>query len=335
MRISAINNNIPKQTDNKNNEQTSFKGGVDALINFWQFVDNGGRALQFTVEDMFGTNFPRTYKGAMAGYSYTHKINFAAVRQEGIREFLTGPTMCVAPIVILALAKKAGKTVDTHTENIFNLSYLMQQAASNKNSINEDDFYATVLRDLITKTSGKEAIDSDVTDLLKAFKKYKDEANILNNKELLKERGKKEAKKTVAEAFSNLQDVFESIIKRNKDSYQNTDFTMAKYSINNAGKEGATKFKNYVEYITAYAQDFAKKFSKDGNMLDATKENINNFKNSFLGKRVIAFISMFAITGVLMSFIPKIYTWASGGVNPNASAIYDEAGKNKKEKEVK
>ena len=37
--------------------------------------------------------------------------------------------------------------------------------------------------------------------------------------------------------------------------------------------------------------------------------------------------SMIFLTGVIMSFIPKLYTLVSGTVNPNASAIYNEAEK--------
>ena len=48
-----------------NNKNVSFKGIADFATVFWNFVDKGGRGLQFTVEDMFGTNIPRTYSGAM------------------------------------------------------------------------------------------------------------------------------------------------------------------------------------------------------------------------------------------------------------------------------
>ena len=333
MKISSVNSiNIEQNKNSNNKKNVPFKGGVDYLVNFWQFVDNGGRALQFTVEDMFGTNFPRTYKGAMAGYKYTGKVNIPALLQEAIREFLTGPVMCITPIAVLALAKKSGKTANTHIENIENLSYLMKQAAKQGNSINQDNFLKTVIKDLITKTSGKEATNNDIETLLKKLKEYKEKASGLSSKEFLKKTGKKAAKKDVSSALENLQTTFESIIKRTKDNFKNTDFTQVKYSINES-RQGSTNFKNYVEYIDAYIQDFAKRFNKDG-LLDATQENISKFKSLFMGKRIITIASMFAITGFLMSFIPKIYTLASGGINPNASAIYKEADKNKQKNEV-
>jgi len=105
--------------------------------------------------------------------------------------------------------------------------------------------------------------------------------------------------------------------------------TPSKYSISEA-KTGSANFKNYVEYMSNYAHDYSKKFAK-GSSDGVCGLNINNFKNSWIGKRVAVIASMFAITGICMSVIPKLYTLASGSRNPNASAIYDEAqGKNTK-----
>ena len=60
--------------------------------------------------------------------------------------------MCITPVVVLGLAKKSGKTANTHIENINNLSYLMQQAANNKDKIKGEDFLRTTIEDLIKKT---------------------------------------------------------------------------------------------------------------------------------------------------------------------------------------
>lgn len=322
MKLSPINgfSNNRCQANNNNkyqSSQPSFKGGVDTLTKFWQFVDDGGRALQFTVEDMTGTNIPRSIKGAMAGYKYTGKINVPALLQEAIREFLTGPTMCVAPVAILASATRlTGKTANTHMENIINLSHIMNSIASNEKLTKEtfeNTFYTAAAKDLLEHSIGKQTDENSIKALTDAIKKYS-----------------ASDKKTASKSLEDLQVLFEQIVKSQKENYKDTDFLAAKYSINST-KEGATKFKNYVGYITSYAKDYSKKFStKDGNV-KVSSDLIENFKKSWLGKRFITVASMFFITGILMSFIPKIYTWASGGVNPNASAIYNEAKKTDKE----
>ena len=116
-------NNLKNQnndTRNKNsNNNVQFTGLMQGLGTFWDTVAQS-RALSFTLEDMCGTNVPRTIKGAFSGYDKTHKINWLAVAQEGIREFLTGPTMCFMPLGILAAAKKMG---GNSTEIKFDKSY--------------------------------------------------------------------------------------------------------------------------------------------------------------------------------------------------------------------
>ena len=337
MKLSSVNNATVKQNNTNNyskQKNPSFKGATDGIVNFWQFVDNGGRALQFTVEDMLGTNFPRSYKGAMAGYKYTGKINWLALAQEAIREFLTGPTMCVTPVAVLAVAKKVGgKSANTHIENIVNLSNIMQQAgkAAKDGAITENDFFRATVADMLTKSTGEAAKEADVDTMLSALTNYNNLNKALSEGKDLTKAQKKSLKAGIKEAQENLQQAFNGIVKRVKPDYKNTDFTQASYTIK-GDKQGATSFKNYIDYTVAYAKDFGKKFSKD-NLLNATEENVKNFKKTMSGARLATIAGMIAITGFLMSFVPKIYTLASGNVNPNATAIYNEA--EKEEKEVK
>ena len=311
MKLSSVNNSITpnRQQSTGGSKNPSFKGVAGGLVNFWQFVDNGGRALQFTVEDMCGTNIPRTVKGAMAGKKYTGKINVPALLQEAVREFLTGPTMCVTPVAILTLAMKlSGKTANTHVENIKNLSYLLNKSTLKNTENIKDGFYSTVVEDLIENSTGKVAKEENVETLSKAIKNYA-ECN-----------DKKQAKKLL----SNLQTTFEKIVKSEKESYKGADFLSAQYSISKQAK-GSTKFKNYVGYINSYIEDFTKKYGDS--VKSITEDNVKAFKNSWIGKRLFTMAGMFFITGILMFKIPRLYTKVSGKINPNASAIYNEAKK--------
>jgi len=317
-----------RKVNNKANTQPSFKGGLDAMVKFWQFVDDHGRAMQFTMEDMTGTNFPRSAKGIFAGYKYKKndpvnyptfwsRLNILGFFQEAIREFLTGPTMCVTPFLILSASKKfLGKTSDTHIENIKNLSYILNNTNLGENSNLKDDFIKNAIKDLITKSAGKEgATQENINTLINEFNKY---INIED---------KKESKK----ALQELQTTFEKIVKSSRQNYKDVDFLNVKYSLDKSNT-GATKFKNYINYINAYIDDYLKYAQKndiDIKNIDSIKSGINNFKNSWIGKRSFIIASMIFITGIAMFQIPKIYTKASGKVNPNASTIYNEAEKEK------
>lgn len=343
MKLTSVNYTTNANNNYRKNNQ-AFKGGVvDGLVKFWQFVDNGGRAIQFTVEDGLGTNFPRTYKGAMAGYKYTHKINIPALLQEGIREFLTGPTMCIVPwAIISASMKHFNKTSDTHIENIRNLSSIMETVPSGEAKDVQRSFFENAATDMLQKTSGQSVQTLSETtktleenaltkdDVKTLTDKFVDYANALKNEAGLKG---KDLKKATSEAQQSLGQTFETIIKRTKREYEGSSFLGVSYSkdIKNNSQTGSTGFKNYANYIVNYMQDFAKSNTQDGK-INVSKETVDKFKNFNVAKRSLIVASMFFVTGFAMSFIPKIYTFFSGSINPNATAIYDEAnGKNKTE----
>ncbi len=323
MKLSCVRNIQENKRNNLNNVNNNsrynpnFTGFASGCAAFWKFVDNGGRALQFTVEDCAETNFPRSLKGLFAGYKYTGKLNILAFLQEAIREFLTGPTMCVTPIAILALATKfSGKTANTHTENISNLAYLTGKTQIENAKEFAPNFFSVAVEDMLKQTLGIKENDikeNDIKTLVEGLTKYNAETN------------KKEASKILAD----LQNEFEKIVKREKSSYKNTNFLNASYSVAK-DKTGTTSFKNYMGYISAWADDFGKKLNKD-NLSTITSDAIKSFKKTWIGKRMFVAGSMFGITALLMSFVPKLYTLASGSINPNATVIYSEAGKDGKD----
>jgi len=348
MKLNAVSTNTTTNySQNKNNKNLHFKGFADAATVFWNFVDAGGRGLQFTVEDMFGTNFPRTYKGAMAGYEYTGQINWPSVWQEGIREFLTGPTMTLAPIAILAIATKmSGKTAGTHCENITNLSHLVTKLVPEKleadkvEKVNivdfKKDFLKTVVDDMLSNSAGDladDARDFSAKQLIRDIQEYNKLQESIKNAATRAD--KKSAKKSASKLLDTMGANFESILKEGNKSYIGLNFQTVKYSMPGSTEAGKTSFKNYIKYISAYMEDFTKAnleevTSEDGatkQFVKLGKNAIQSFEETWLGKRVMVVASMIVLTGVVMSIIPKLYTLASGGVNPNAASIYNEAQK--------
>ena len=332
MRLTAVSNDTVKQNranknnNNKINNNMHFKGFADCAVVMWNVIDKGGRALQFTIEDMLGTNFPRTYKGAMSGYKYTGKVNIPSLLQEGIREFLTGPIMSVSPFVILAIATAlGGKSANTHVKNIENLSYLMQnmENISDANDF-KGSYFKKIITDMLEKTlDTKEVQDDDIKELFDGIKKYD---NIIST---ATKETKKQSKQEAKEVLQNLQASFENIIKRSRSTFDGTDFQTAIFSLSE-DKTATTNFENYVQYASAFANDYIKQ-NKTEKGINLAQETIQAFKKNWIGKRVLTIISMIALTGVIMSIIPKLYTLASGKKNPDTKVFTDVA----KEREVK
>ena len=336
MKLTAVSDNTIKNTTNNNNnnnakKRLSFRGFADSAVVMWDIIDAGGRALQFTVEDMLGTNFPRTYKGAMSGYKHTKKINFPSLLQEGIREFLTGPIMSIAPYVILGVATAlGGKSANTHITNIENLSYI---AGKLPNSVDKNNFkgvyFENVIQDMLKQTLKTDKLDdNDVKTLLDGINEY--DSILENIKQLATRKEKKAAKAKAKEILNTMQNNFERIIKSKKANFKDTDFQVAKFSLDNA-KTASANFENYIGYTTAFANDYLKENAK-GSALDLAENTIKAFKKNWIGKRVITIISMIALTGVIMSFIPKLYTLASGKKNPDTK-VYTDIAKEKEDKQ--
>ena len=59
-------------SQNKSQNNPSFKG--DMMINFWDAVARGGFAASFTIQDMTGTNFPRTWQALQRNKDITGEI---------------------------------------------------------------------------------------------------------------------------------------------------------------------------------------------------------------------------------------------------------------------
>ena len=65
----------------------SFKGidPTTAMIDFWAAIARGGLAASFTVQDMLGTNFPRTFAALDRNKDITGKNNYKAAVEVAIR----------------------------------------------------------------------------------------------------------------------------------------------------------------------------------------------------------------------------------------------------------
>ncbi len=108
------------QCDYKNKKQASPSFGSGSLaVTFWDSIARGGFAASFTVQDMAGTNFPRTYQALQRNKDLTGENNYKAAAEVAIREFTTGPSMCAIPIFVLAGAKKlSGSANEVPIEHI-------------------------------------------------------------------------------------------------------------------------------------------------------------------------------------------------------------------------
>ena len=175
----AVKSNNNKYLSTKKSD-TSFTGVTDGLIKFWEGVDRGGLAASFTVQDMLGTNIPRTWAARNVGKEYTGKNNWVAVMENGLREFLTGPSMFVVPgAVLYGSMKYAGKANGVPVQTIKDFSNIISNNIDkiDTSSIEKfkETFYSNVLNKAFTKFDAPSK-EIDVADYVKRIIKMENAA---------------------------------------------------------------------------------------------------------------------------------------------------------------
>ena len=337
MKLSSVENNknryIPAKANNKKSKKnvnfTGLEGALDVCVKFWQTVDHFGRAGQFTVEDMCGTNIPRSYKGLMAGKKYTGKYNLPAFFQEAIREFMTGPTMTFFPMIALWATKKSfGPSANTQNVNMRNLSHLMTGIKSGTPEEVKKSFFNKVVNDMIKCTFDSESDNKIGIEKSRKVltEKLENCSNALEEVLTATKANKKQAKENLKTTQQEFAELFSRTLNR-KGDYTTTNFKTARFSVDNKNTVAETDIKNYCDAIIAYAHDFIKSNTGKDNIVDTSENTIKTFSNKWASKRLFVLFLMIVVTGMLMRNIPRLYTKASGKINPNASGVYSEAEK--------
>ena len=123
MRSSSRMSMPQNQMQNRaNSNSVSFQGGVNPIVGFMDFIDAGGYAASFIIQDGLGFIAPRVGKGLVRGAhdkkdengnvvlgkdgKPQRELNWALARKEFLREIITGPSAFLIPLGMLHVIKK-------------------------------------------------------------------------------------------------------------------------------------------------------------------------------------------------------------------------------------
>lgn len=361
LQITNINNKI---SDNKNTNPVRYSAvqnfnstapsftGVDptsCLIDFWAAIARGGHAASFTVQDMFGTNFPRTYAALDRNKDITGKNNYKAAVEVAIREFTTGPSMFIVPAIVLAAATRlSGEANKVDTNNIAVFSDIMKGTISN---LAENEFKNIDFKTIDTKEAKdvlqtiKKAFYKDTFENI--FKQYDIGENKVNINEyvdmmmqiedpnvpkrnFLMSMFKKRVKVLGKEVDSKDEILSKLCSKFVEDKKANTtgwgDFLSTK--VRKGGK--TFKINDIAADMKNFTDDFAKNYiaAQRKGAVDVSGRFIENFKDMRIGTRCVTNIAIVVATGLFMSIIPKLYT--RNKTNPETDAIYEQVNQQRK-----
>ena len=336
VKITAQNS---QKSNNNRTKPISFSGFTDGLVNFWEGVDRGGLAASFTIQDMLGTNIPRTWAAKDVGKDITGKNNWGAVLENGLREFITGPSMFVVPWIVLALSTKfGGKANQVSVQTIKDFAEIIQNSGisiNDKNDINafKRSFYKSVLERVFSNFDNSEVahngvdLDGYVRDILK-MESSKGKGFINNIKNV--------------PVPDSKEDILAEIVKRfvadkkaNTQGY--TDFLKTlitdKRYIKDANKIGKYEIKidDLIGRMIKYSDDIFNSFAKSTDSFDDFLRDITKRR---MGSRFATNIAMGLFTAASMWVIPKIYT--VNKTNPETDPVRQKASelKNSKSSDV-
>ncbi len=336
------------------NNTPSFKGmdPTACLIDMWAAIARGGLAASFTVQDMLGTNFPRTFAALDRNKDITGKNNYKAAVEVAIREFTTGPSMFVIPALVLAGASGfSGEANRVPKDTIAVFSNIMK---GTMNGLQENKFKGVDFSSMTTAEAQeacktiKEAFYSDVFKGI--FAQYNKGDSNIDIKEYVDLMMKAEHPDTPKRNFymsmfnkkvsvlgkevdskdeiiSQLSTKFVADKKAHTKGWGN--FLTAKIIPN--GKEFdishiAADMKNFTDDFARQYVTTQRKNSNGGRVI--LEKFIDNFRNARMGSRVLTNVFMVVATGAFMCIIPKLYT--RNKTNPETDAIYEQVNQQRK-----
>ena len=323
MQIDRINTAVPKKTrqgsgrneNNINNTNPNFKGigaGLDKIaLGTANLIENGGLAVSFTLQDMLGTNLPRPIMGLMRNSKENKgEKNKSFAFKELVREMLTGPSMFLIPMGILAVTKKSlGATVNTPMNFIkdFGKIHAANPLSEAGKAIGKEGFFKNTFTEILKNANmGADAIEGKASEYAKKL------ATNLTDK------------KALSKAISELSDDFVNVVKGHADDAVFTDFTVAKVS-----QKAAAPFKETVQHMIAYADDVVAKAAKQ---TDTSKlpEFIKKLSDNKILTRAGVNAGMYASVLGFLQLIPILYNKAEGEGNSGLKGLMKEETLNDK-----
>jgi len=341
------NNNIVK----KNN--VSF-GGTNIIVDSMDFIEKGGYAVAFCIQDGIGFIFPRVGKGLVRGSKkkdengnpildengkQVREYNWALARKELLRELITGPSAFVIPWATLKGIKKiaSGNNVKLNYIDGFNNAFT-NFANNNLSEIksgtaNRMGFYQNVFEDVIENSVNAHLAEAEKMskDEVKAI--AKDYAHRQIQIEQISA-DKTLDKKVRAQRISEIGSVEDSFMKLKKNKIGGIVDELGVTIKSTDGKLKGGSFGELLGAMSDYFSDAVNSTKKaltknaDANL----PEIIKSFTHRRMGTRVLTNLGLFGAVAGFYTQIPKLYNKGLKGDPALKGTAADPSLQNEKNK---
>lgn len=317
---------MPKQSSKSAKmDKTSFKGFDSFVVGTMDAIERGGMAASFTIQDMLGTNIPRTLTALDRNREELGHPNYAHAGEVAIREFVTGPLLFLVPAAILKTSTIWHKAGEVSVNTINSLSDILSDTLKNVKNLSDDKalstaFYQDVFKNILENANYKDDIDQKAKGFASQFEK----ALKAPKKGFFKRLLNKAQEGSKDDILSKLGDEITQIIKQNSDD-ASQDFV--KVTVGKTNKFGRNISKFFGE-LANYTKDMSNSVKKSQKSFNPEKF-VKGFNKSRSIFRVLLNILMTVGTIAVVSNVPKLYMRskenpALAGLKPqNQEAIAD------------
>ena len=352
--INTKNNNAQKikavKLSVNNNNKVAFTGG-NMIVSTMDFIEAGGYAASFIIQDGLGFIAPRVGKGLVRGGKKKRdedgnvimdengkpkrELNWAYARKEGLRELITGPSAFAIPYLLLKVIKK-----HSGTGNNVKLDYLdslqsnfTKFATANADAIkagtaDKTAFYKDVFSEVIENTVNGDSRIKDSEKMTKA--EIEQAAEKLTQRQLKLEEifsdkslNKEARALKIKELGGTVEDEFMRLMKNRVGG------TVNEMGVKITSSKGKLKGGNIADLANAMrdyfgdaASNVKKALTKDA--ASSIEDAVKHFTSRRMGTRVFTNLGLFGAVAAFYTQIPKLYNIGSKGKNL-AFADEDEA----------
>ena len=321
----------------------SFQG--NPVVGLMDFIDAGGYAASFIIQDGLGFIAPRVGKGLVRGAhdkkdengnvvlgkdgKPERELNWALARKEFLREIITGPSAFLIPLGMLHVIKKHfGRANNVKLNYIDGFQKPFTDFAT---KYSEEIAQGTADKGKFYKRIFKDTIERSVNDnLSKAEKMSADEvakyAENFTEKQLKIEGIMADKSLTKAQRKAKLAEVgsiVDDFMKLKKGKIGGAVDEMAvQFSASN-GKMKHGSIGELVNAMSDYFDDAVKtahKAIKDKVSAQELENIIKSYTNRKMGSRILTNLGIFGTVAAFYTQIPKLYNMGQKG-NPAATAV--------------
>nr|QGT49632.1 hypothetical protein Melaina855_0190 [uncultured Candidatus Melainabacteria bacterium] len=333
-------------------DSVSFKG--NPIVATMDFIETGGYAAAFIIQDGIGFITPRVGKGLLRGGKEKkdangnviigkdgkpeRELNWQLARKEFLREMITGPSAFLIPLGMLSFINKYFGTGNNVKLNYLDsmqapfAKYVVENIDAVKNgTAAKAAFYEKVYADVIEKSINSRLPEAERMSADEIGATARDYAS--RQVEIEKINANKSLnKKARKEALAQIESVEDSYMKLRKSKIGGAVNELAIHMTASNGEVKGGSISELVKAMNDYFGDAVKntkKSLKDNVNAEQIENAVKQFTRKRMGSRVLTNLGIFGTVAAFYTQIPKLYNMGMKG-NPALAAEEESPSQVKK-----